>query len=155
MERVGQVMAETEATIVARRSDGDRCVVCRSPGQPRYTKGPARYWECPGCGLLFQNPLPEASAMQAFADVEYASGVYHDYVLARELKCATFRRRLELVAHHGGRGRLFDVGCACGYLLDVALEAGYDAHGIEVSPAAIAQASAAARPPIPPGNGHE
>jgi SAM-dependent methyltransferase len=145
-------MTRPEAALMTERRDEDRCVVCHGAARPRYAKGPARYWECRACGALFQHPLPDASLMQQFAETEYSGGVYQEYVQARPLKCATFRRRLDLVRRHGGRGRLLDVGCACGYLLDVALETGYDAHGIEFSAAAIAQASAVARPRIRQGN---
>ncbi len=42
-------------------------------------------------------------------------------------------------------GRLLDLGCSCGYFLDVALESGYDAYGVEFSEEAIAAAQPATR----------
>jgi len=36
--------------------------------------------------------------------------------------------------------RLLDIGCSCGYFIDVALENGYDAYGIEFLEAAISYA---------------
>jgi SAM-dependent methyltransferase len=95
--------------------------------------------------------------MRAFADAEYQGGVYRAYVQARELKYATFRGRMAAIGRHAPTGsgtprRLLDVGCACGYLVDVALAHGYDAHGIEFAGAAIEQASPAARPRIVQGN---
>ena len=128
------------------------CIVCSGEGRVRYRKEMACYWECAACGLLYQHPLPAASDMQRFADGEYTGGVYQEYVRARDLKYATFERRLAAVRRYAPGGRLLDVGCACGYLVDVALAAGYDAHGVEFSPAAIAQASARARPRILEGN---
>jgi SAM-dependent methyltransferase len=88
--------------------------------------------------------------MREFADAEYSGGVYRDYVAARELKCRTFRDRLASI--QGAGQRLLDVGCACGYLIDVALEEGYDAYGVEFSDAAAAQASLSARARIVVGS---
>lgn len=133
---------------LVRPSTAARCVLCDRESRPRYVKGPAQYWECAGCGLLYQDPLPDAAEMQKFVDAEYSSGVYQEYVQVRELKYATFRRRLALIRPRVPGGRLLDVGCACGYLIDVALEAGYDAYGVEFSAAAAAQASSRAQPRI-------
>lgn len=131
---------------------GSGCVLCERAGRLRYVKGPARYWECPSCGLLYQDPLPAREEMRKFAEGEYAGGVYQEYVRARELKYATFRERLALLRTRLPTGRLLDVGCACGYLLDVALEAGYDAYGIEFATAAAAQAPERVRPRITVGD---
>ncbi len=126
--------------------------MCTQEARPRYVKRLVQYWECSGCGLLYQNPLPAAGKMRAFADAEYSSGVYQEYVRARELKYATFRDRVALIKQYASGGRLLDVGCACGYFIDVALEAGYDAYGVEFSTAAISQASPEARRRIIQGN---
>jgi 2-polyprenyl-3-methyl-5-hydroxy-6-metoxy-1,4-benzoquinol methylase len=82
--------------------------------------------------------------------------VYRDYVAARELKHEHFRHRL---LEFGGRfpppGRLLDLGCSCGYFLDVALERGYDAYGVEFSEEAIAAAQPGTRERIRRGNVNE
>lgn len=122
-----------------------QCVVCGREARLRYLKGLAHYWECRGCGLLYQYPPPNPLEMHGLCEAEYSEGVYRQYVRARELKYATFRARLSLIRRYAPSGRLLDVGCACGYLIDVALEAGYDAYGIEFSTAAIGQASPEAR----------
>ena len=55
----------------------------------------------------------------------------------RRMKHATFRRyfeRLEaLVPHAKPPAKILDVGCAAGFLLEVAMERGYDPYGIELS----------------------
>jgi SAM-dependent methyltransferase len=132
-----------------------RCILCAGESRLRYRKPPARYWECRGCGLVYQHPLPEPAEMAAYAEAEYADGVYQAYIQARALKYATFRQRMTAIRRHrppAAAARLLDVGCACGYLIDVALEAGYDAHGVEFARAAIERASPAARPRITQGN---
>jgi 2-polyprenyl-3-methyl-5-hydroxy-6-metoxy-1,4-benzoquinol methylase len=94
--------------------------------------------------------------MITYADEEYSSGLYKKYIEAKNLKYDTFRSRLpkiQAALPNGGKnGKLLDVGCSCGYFIDVALETGFDAYGIEFSSVAIGMASPAARPRIIQGN---
>ena len=75
--------------------------------------------------------------MAAFVDAEYEAGVYRDYVNARPLKLATMRRRLPVIRKYARGPRLLDVGCAAGFFIEAALDAGFDPVGIELSPTAI------------------
>lgn len=79
--------------------------------------------------------------MQAYADSEYDSGAYRDYVLARSVKIAHFEHRLREMLPHISPGRLLDVGCACGYFMEVAAGKGFDVTGLEFSRGAIAAAA--------------
>jgi 2-polyprenyl-3-methyl-5-hydroxy-6-metoxy-1,4-benzoquinol methylase len=141
----------------AERSGGDArrtttaaaCPICGSPDTRRYCrKGESEYHTCTECGVLFQHPLPGAGAMHGYADAEYDAGLYRDYVEARDMKLAHFERRLGLIASRVGKGRLLDVGCSCGYFMEVAARHGYDVQGLEFSRNAIAAASPAVRPRI-------
>ena len=123
------------------------CRICESRAVSLFcVKGPASYYLCRGCDTVFQYPLPTPEEMVNYADNQYREGVYRDYVAARDLKHEHFRHRL---LEFGGRfpppGRLLDLGCSCGYFLDVALEGGYDAYGVEFSEEAIAAAQPATR----------
>jgi 2-polyprenyl-3-methyl-5-hydroxy-6-metoxy-1,4-benzoquinol methylase len=86
--------------------------------------------------------------MLGYAEAEYDGGLYGDYVGAREMKLAHFRERLQVVRSHAPGGRLLDVGCACGYFLEVAANNGYDVWGLEFSRNAIAAAQPEIRPRI-------
>jgi 2-polyprenyl-3-methyl-5-hydroxy-6-metoxy-1,4-benzoquinol methylase len=86
--------------------------------------------------------------MATWADAEYRSGAYHDYVAARPMKIRHFEDRLDNLGGRVRPGRLLDVGCSCGYFLEVAAARGFDVHGVEFSPAAIAAASPKVRPRI-------
>jgi 2-polyprenyl-3-methyl-5-hydroxy-6-metoxy-1,4-benzoquinol methylase len=123
------------------------CRVCESRAvRPLCVKGPATYYLCRGCDTVFQYPLPSAEEMIRYADTQYREGVYQDYVRAREMKHQHFRARLgEFATRFPPPGRLLDLGCSCGYFLDVALERGYDAYGVEFSEEAIAAAQPATR----------
>jgi 2-polyprenyl-3-methyl-5-hydroxy-6-metoxy-1,4-benzoquinol methylase len=123
------------------------CRICESRAVSLFcVKGPASYYLCRGCDTVFQHPIPTPEEMVNYADTQYREGVYRDYVAARDLKHEHFRHRL---LEFGGRfpppGRLLDLGCSCGYFLDVALESGYDAYGVEFSEEAIAAAWPATR----------
>jgi cyclopropane fatty-acyl-phospholipid synthase-like methyltransferase len=63
--------------------------------------------------------------MAACAEREYSTDVYKDYVAAAPLKRATFRRRIKCLKKLGAKGRLLDVGCGCGFFIQVALEHGF------------------------------
>jgi 2-polyprenyl-3-methyl-5-hydroxy-6-metoxy-1,4-benzoquinol methylase len=125
------------------------CKICGSTNiRLLSTKERAHYYLCRDCALIFQHPPPQPNAMQAYADEQYTSGLYRDYVEARSMKLAHFRRRLQSLQPLSPAGRLLDIGCSCGYFLEVAAESGYDVHGIEFSPGAIAAAHSSIRPRI-------
>lgn len=123
------------------------CPICLGgPVRGYCRKESARYFLCGGCGLIFQHPLPEANAMRSFADAEYESGAYQDYVSARPMKIRHFEDRLAGLGLPPGR--LLDIGCSCGYFLEVAAAHGFDVRGVEFSRSAVAAASPAIRPRI-------
>ena len=95
---------------------------------------------------------PQLKDMAAFVDAEYDAGVYRDYVNARTLKLATMRRRLPVIRKYARGPRLLDVGCAAGFFIEAALDAGFDPVGIELSPTAIELARPAVRARITCGD---
>jgi 2-polyprenyl-3-methyl-5-hydroxy-6-metoxy-1,4-benzoquinol methylase len=48
---------------------------------------------------------------------------------------------MSAIRPHVPKGRLLDVGCSCGYFLEVAVDEGYEVHGLEFSENAIAAAA--------------
>ena len=83
--------------------------------------------------------------MRDWADAEYTAGAYHDYVAARPMKIRHFEERLADIGDRLSPGRLLDIGCSCGYFLEVAASRGFDVQGVEFSRSAIAAASPAVR----------
>jgi SAM-dependent methyltransferase len=100
-------------------------------------KDNAIYLRDPESGIIFLAQKPQLTDMAAFVDAEYQAGLYRDYVDARTLKLATMRRRLPVILKYARGPRLLDVGCAAGFFIEAALDAGFDAVGIELSPMAI------------------
>ena len=86
--------------------------------------------------------------MLSYADTEYEGGLYKEYVEARDMKLDHFRHRMQLLAPRVRTGKMLDVGCSCGYLMEVAAENGFDVHGLEFSKAAIAAAAPSIQPRI-------
>ncbi len=95
---------------------------------------------CGGCGLVALQP--------PFSDGEkaaiYAPGYYEAYAAAGGMAGGTvgmaphLAGRLARAGRLAGRGRMLDVGCGQGFLLAYAESAGWQADGIEASPAAAA-----------------
>lgn len=113
-------------------SGRDAKFYCRKP--------PADYYLTEGLGLIYQKEVPTVAQMAAYADTQYAAGAYKDYAAAAPLKIDTFRRRIRLLKELGAGGRLLDVGSACGFFIEAALENDFDAYGIEFSKEAVALA---------------
>jgi SAM-dependent methyltransferase len=111
-----------------------------SGGQARFycRKPPADYFLTDQLGLIFQRELPTVEQMSAYAEEQYSAGVYKGYASAAPLKIQTFERRIDLLKRLGARGRILDVGCACGFFIEAALKHGFDACGIEFSKEAVA-----------------
>jgi 2-polyprenyl-3-methyl-5-hydroxy-6-metoxy-1,4-benzoquinol methylase len=120
------------------------CPICETAAQAsRYCrKDEASYYRCRSCGLIFQYPLPARSSMITWANEEYTSGAYRDYVDARPMKIRHFEDRLSEIGDRVRPGRLLDVGCSCGYFMEVAASRGFDVQGVEFSRSAIAAADA-------------
>ncbi|MCC7178105.1 MAG: class I SAM-dependent methyltransferase [Acidobacteria bacterium] len=128
------------------------CPLTGNLSVPYASKGRGQYFRDPQSGVIFLAEPPSLEAMATFVNEEYTRGVYRDYVDAKPLKLATARRRLRRLAAFSPGPRLLDVGCAAGFFIEAALEAGFDASGIELSPVAVGLADAAVRPRIVQGD---
>lgn len=95
---------------------------------------------CRRCGLVYVNPRRRQETLTAlyrasryFQTSEEAASGYTDYISDRELHLAFFRGQLERLEKRVSRGRLLEVGCATGFLLDEARRRGWDVAGVELS----------------------
>jgi 2-polyprenyl-3-methyl-5-hydroxy-6-metoxy-1,4-benzoquinol methylase len=117
------------------------CPICGVPADIAQRVPPATYYGCPVCETLFQHPMPTIEQMRAYVEAEYARGVYNDYVAAANLKALTFATRARRIAARVRGGRLLDVGASAGFFVEQALDAGFDAYGVELSNEAVSSAS--------------
>lgn len=131
--------------------DQHRCKICERTNVSVYArKQKVVYYICNDCLCIYQHPSVDSTTRMLYANQEYQGGVYQDYVEAREMKLEHFRRRLKALhgATSGTPVTMLDIGCGCGYFMEVAGEYGHDVHGLEFSASAIAAASEAVRPKI-------
>jgi SAM-dependent methyltransferase len=84
---------------------------------------------CHECGAVEQPGLPSGEELHAL----YRETRDGSYLTEEAGRRATARRLLELIAEQVPAGRLLDVGCGPGLLLDEARAAGYGVVGVELS----------------------
>lgn len=117
------------------------CPLCSSPdGRPRHAHLQWRYRTCDRCGFVYLSPRPTASALRA---------LYQDYLPASTVDVAAWARMMEPVHRdllaratraNGGPGRVCDVGCGHGHLLERFARRGWQGWGVEVNASAAAEA---------------
>src|SRR5262245_52542264 len=105
-----------------------------------FTKKGHDFWKCASCGLERQQPLPTLAELKAYYDGSYTEGMYKEFTSATEMKRMTAAQRYKEVRPYVPPGRWLDVGCANGVFIDHVRGQGIDAHGIELSDVAVAQA---------------
>src|SRR3954468_3667723 len=91
---------------------------------------------CRECGTVQQPALPAGTQLH-----DLSRAMTDDAYLGEEAgRRATAERFLELIAPFRPAGRLLDVGCGPGLLLDEARRRGYDTLGLELSSASVRHA---------------
>jgi 2-polyprenyl-3-methyl-5-hydroxy-6-metoxy-1,4-benzoquinol methylase len=84
---------------------------------------------CRECGTVQQPALPSGQPLHEL----YREMRDDDYLAEEAGRRATANRLLDLIAEHRPSGRLLDVGCGHGLLLDEARKRGYETVGLELS----------------------
>ena len=120
------------------------CPVCGGYGFKRlFSKKTDDYVRCGKCGLVMINPQPTDEEVAALYNKDYyrSWGLEGDYSAVAEMKSATFDTKIRIVEQYSDRGRLLDIGCASGFLLEAAKKRGWNPYGVELSEesASIAQ----------------
>jgi SAM-dependent methyltransferase len=101
-------------------------------------------FQCERCGTVEQPSLPHGEAL-----LDLYRHMRDDHYLDEEAgRRATARRLLDAIGRHAPSGRLLDVGCGHGLLLDEARTRGYEVEGLELSDYASAHARDGLRLPV-------
>ncbi len=80
---------------------------------------------CSFCGLIYTNPMPCLRE-------HYSDTVDEVYLASKDGRLATAKKLIRKIRKIKPEGRLLDIGCATGFVLDVAAEF-FDVEGIELS----------------------
>jgi 2-polyprenyl-3-methyl-5-hydroxy-6-metoxy-1,4-benzoquinol methylase len=127
------------------------CNLCGADdAEPALTKHGFTIVRCRACGLAYVTPRPTSAELVAlYSDEKYYRNLnaspfgYPDYLGERWLLERLVVRRLETIEARLGRpGRMLDVGCATGVLVEAAGRRGWTAVGVDVSTFATAQCHA-------------
>lgn len=101
-------------------------------------------YRCRECGTVQQPSLPRGDELLAV----YREMRDNGYLAEEDGRRQTAVRLLDLLGAHVPGGRLLDIGCGHGLLLDEARRRGYAAHGLELSRVAADHARSTLRLPI-------
>jgi 2-polyprenyl-3-methyl-5-hydroxy-6-metoxy-1,4-benzoquinol methylase len=114
------------------------CPVCGAATFERlFEKGGEPFVQCTACGLILINPRPPREVIAA----TYNSAYTLDYIRKQDRKLRRIRRWVKRIQRAYVRhGRWLDIGCSAGFVMHCARQAGFEAWGVDVEPAATAYA---------------
>jgi SAM-dependent methyltransferase len=101
---------------------------------------------CPKCNLAMTDfHKPYEKFIKNFYAEGYFSGdpscgAYAQYEQDKRFIIKNMAPLMTVIRKYKKKGRLFDVGCAMGYFVELSLKAGFDAYGIDPSKFAISHA---------------
>jgi SAM-dependent methyltransferase len=123
------------------------CYLCgRTDGAVLVDDPPFKVRYCAGCGLGYTTPRVQAGRLKDIYDLGYFTSEsagdfgYASYAADAPGYLETFRKKVRIVQSVVPKGRILEVGCAAGFFLAAAREAGYEAHGVEVAGSILAHA---------------
>src|SRR3989338_11709320 len=105
-----------------------KCAICNANNAKLlYEKNGFKIVECRNCKLVYVNPRLGAETLKKM----YESNALDpfDYLLENaDADSKTFARHLDKIEKYARRGKLLDVGCSIGVLLQVAKRRGCEAY---------------------------
>jgi len=112
------------------------CPVCGGDRfESLFKKGGEPFVRCRECRLVLINPRPVSKEVEKTYDADYSDA----YIRKADKKLKRCRRWVARIARHFvACGRWLDVGCSAGFVVAAANEAGFEAYGVEIEPAAVA-----------------
>jgi 2-polyprenyl-3-methyl-5-hydroxy-6-metoxy-1,4-benzoquinol methylase len=121
--------------------DDNACVVCGSTAwRLRFHKQGFDFVECRDCRLLTLSPIPSPESLAEHYSKRAVSGNYEPQKAAERLPTSV--AIFDLIEKHSARpGRIFDIGCFDGQLLDIAKVRGWKTWGLELQGAAAQHAA--------------
>lgn len=121
------------------------CPICEKSKTARVyhlsmeTGGERTVVQCARCQLLFVSPRISSEKIadnyrgKSYFEREDSVTGYKNYLQDRDLHVAFFKKQLEELEQLAPKGKLLDVGCAGGFLLEEARQRGWETEGVELS----------------------
>lgn len=113
------------------------CPICRRKDFRVFYKSAKR--QVVGCkhdGLVFVNPQPTKSQVLSLYGSKYFKN-FDPYLKNRQAHLAYFNKKLDQIEKRISKGKVLDVGCATGFLLEEAKKRGWQELGVDVSSFAV------------------
>lgn len=89
----------------------------------------SRIVKCKSCGLVYTNPMENVSKLSE----GYEEVVDDEYLQTEKYRKILSLEHLKNIEKFKKKGKILDVGCFAGYFLELAIERGWKAYGIEPS----------------------
>ena len=114
------------------------CELCNSSDEKQPFYPEISIVKCPNCGLVFYNG--ESIGGASLYNKEYFNGKeYFDYVSEKNIIQYNFSRFIKFLSKLVPRGRLFEIGCAYGFFLELAQKY-WTVSGVDVVPEGVQHA---------------
>ena len=95
---------------------------------------PLTYVKCNNCGLVYTNPRPKPEKIkQQYESEDYHSKIPKDSKKYLRKILKTNLNKLIFIEKYKKNGNLLEIGCASGFLLDIARLRGWNAKGVELA----------------------
>ena len=118
-----------------------RCIACGAEPAPLFQRGELAVVRCGGCGLEWQRPFPSPERLRELYAGDYfqrwGARDPESFERVRAIKQASCRELLAELARLRPGGKLLDLGCAMGFLLEAAETAGFQGWGLDLNPEAV------------------
>lgn len=101
------------------------------------------FYTCKGCGLVCLNPQP-SNLKDLYGEKYYMEKGYQDYESRffkyKDIFEELFKERLKMIQRFKKSGKVLDLGCAHGFLLNYLKQNGFDSYGLDISDYAVSYA---------------
>lgn len=114
----------------------NKCPICSNENTIEYlyknSVGNKSIVKCKNCEIEYLYPYPTQKELEEIYSDDYAAWGIGEEDSFSKMKKDKFKKLLKDVAKYRKSGKLLDIGCGPGYLMEEAKELGFDVYGVEV-----------------------
>ena len=123
----------------------NKCLVCSSKKiTVLFRKNGFTFDKCNDCSFVFVNPRPSEKDLMPFYNENFFKGKVKfperwtkNYCEGITSYIGRSKKTLKKIGHYKKSGKLLDIGCGLGYLIEQAGKEGWEAMGLEISDYAV------------------